>query len=195
MVENEYAQETAEQTGQGAGGYDGQQFTGEEANAAGEGPVLVPEEVIDQIIRKRVYASLALGLAPVPLVDLAGLFAIQVELVRRLAKEHEVPFKANLAKSLISSLVGGALPVAAAPLFASLIKFVPVIGTTTGAVSMSIMGGAATYGVGRVFAKHFATGGSLVDFKTDKMRDYFNQKFREGKDVAANMKQGAAKEA
>ncbi len=163
--------------------------------AAAEGPVLVPQEMVDDIIRKRVYGALALGLAPIPLVDLAGLFAIQVELVRRLAKEHEVPFKANLARSLIASLVGGVLPVAAAPLFSSLIKFVPVIGTTTGAVSMSIMGAAATYGVGKVFAKHFATGGSLVDFKTDKMREYFNQKFREGKNVASNMKQEAADQA
>ena len=151
MKENQHSQDAGEkeqQPGFEPGAEEGQKFASEDGSAADEGPVLVPEELIEQIIRKRVYAALALGLAPVPLLDLAGLFAIQVELVRRLAKEHQVPFKANLAKSLIASLVGGALPVAAAPLFASLIKFVPVIGTTTGAVSMSIMGGAATYGVG-----------------------------------------------
>lgn len=167
----------------------------EDPQAGQDARVLVPEDVVSDIIRKRVYGAVALGLAPIPLLDLVGLFAIQVELVRRLSKEYQIPFKANLTKSLIVSLVGGGLPVVAAPLMASLMKFVPVIGQTTGAVSMSILGGAATYGVGQVFARHFASGGSLVDFKTEKMREYFNQKFKEGKDVAADVDQGAKSQA
>ena len=37
---------------------------------------------IDDIIRKHVYGAMALGLAPLPLIDVLGLVAIQMNLVR-----------------------------------------------------------------------------------------------------------------
>lgn len=150
--------------------------------------VIVPKGEVDAIMRKRIYASLALGLAPVPLLDLVGLTAIQIELVHALAKKYEVPFKKNVAKTLISSLVGGVLPVGVAPLFASLIKAVPVIGLTTGAASMCILGGASTYAVGKIFARHFAAGGTLLDLKAEQVKDSFKEQFEKGKKLVSSMK-------
>lgn len=150
--------------------------------------VIVPQTEVDAIVRKRIYASMALGLAPIPVLDLVGLMGVQIELVHALAKKYDIPFKKNLAKTLIGSLVGGVLPVGVAPLFASLIKVVPVIGLTTGAASMCILGGASTYAVGRIFAKHFASGGTLLDLKTEKVKDSFKEHFEKGKNLVASMK-------
>ena len=88
----------------------------------------VSQDEIDALIRKRVYGAMALGLAPVAVLDLVGLFAIQVELVSALAKKYDVPFSKERAKNLIGSLLGSALPVALGPAAFSLLKAIPLIG-------------------------------------------------------------------
>lgn len=150
--------------------------------------IVVPQVEVDAVLRHHTYAAMAIGLAPVPVVDLVGLSIIQVDLVRALAKKYEVPFRANLAKTLVSALVGGVLPIGIAPLFASLVKLVPVVGLTTGAASMCILGGASTHAVGRVFAAHFASGGTLLTFKAENVQASFKRQFEKGKSVVTSMK-------
>jgi uncharacterized protein (DUF697 family) len=171
-----------------------EQQVNEEAIELTETLIVVSQTEIDAMIRKRVYAAMALGLAPIPLVDLFGLFALQIELVRSLAKKYEVPFKDNRVKSLVASLVGGIVPVGAAPLFASLVKVVPFVGFTTGAASMSILGGASTYAVGNVFAKHFASGGTLLDLKVEKVQAGFKEQYEKGKGYVSTLKKKSVTE-
>lgn len=154
--------------------------------------VIVEQSELDATIRHHVYASMALGLAPIPIVDLVGLTAVQVDLVRSLAKKYEVPFKKNLSKTLIGALLGGVLPVGTVPLFASLVKFIPVIGLTTGAVSVSLLGGASTYALGKVFAAHFASGGTLLDFNVEKVQAGFKEQFEKGKTFVSSKKKTPA---
>jgi uncharacterized protein (DUF697 family) len=155
--------------------------------------VVVQQAELDGIIRHHVYASMALGLAPIPLVDLVGLTAVQIDLVRALAKKYQVPFKKNMAKTLVAALIGGVLPVGAVPLFASLVKFIPVIGLMTGAVSMSLLGGASTYALGRVFSAHFASGGTLLDLKVEKVQASFKEQFEKGKEFVSSKTKTPAK--
>ena len=157
------------------------------SDAADELPLVVKQD-IDEVIRKRVYGSLALGLAPIPLLDFVGIGAIQVELVHTLAKRFNVPFRKDLAKTLIISLVGGIVPVGLAGPVASVLKFIPVIGYTTSAVSMSLLGGASTYAVGHIFAKHFAAGGTLIDMNIESVRESFKVKYQEGKEYVAALR-------
>ena len=44
---------------------------------------------------------------------------------------------------------------------------------------------AATQALGRVFAQHFETGGTLLDFDVETMRDYFRKEFEAAKGEAA----------
>lgn len=155
----------------------------------------IPQWEIDDIIRKRVYGSAALGMAPIPLLDLVGLYAIQLDLVRALAKKYGVPFSADRVKTLISALVGSVLPVSLVPIVASLAKLIPVIGWTTSASSMSLVGGASTYALGRVFARHFATGGSLLHVDTEKMKDSFKETYEDGKKFVKKLGKKSAPEA
>lgn len=154
----------------------------------------VASEELDAVIRNRVYASMALGLAPIPVVDLVGLTAVQIDLVRVLAKKYDVPFKRNAAKTIISALVGSVVPVGVAPLFASLMKMVPYVGLTTGAVSISILGGASTYAVGKVFNKHFASGGTLLDVDTAKVKDGFKEQYEKGRSYVSSLKKKKGEE-
>jgi len=141
------------------------------------------EQESDDIINRYVLASLGAGLVPLPLVDLVALTGLQLKMVHSLAKHYEVEFSNNIGKSVIGSLAGGVLPVAFSPFLGSLLKAIPIIGQTTSAVTMSIVGGASTYALGKVFKKHFGSGGTMEDFEPEKAKGYFAKKYEEGKEI------------
>jgi len=145
----------------------------------------------DNIIKKRVYASVGAGFVPIPIVDIMALSGIQLEMVSKISSLYDIPFKKDLVKKAISALIGGFLPVAATPILASLIKLVPIVGYTTSAVTLSAAGGAATYAIGKVFVKHYESGGTLLNFNVDKAKSYYNEKFKEGEKVASSAKSSA----
>ncbi|MFH1539622.1 MAG: YcjF family protein [bacterium] len=134
----------------------------------------------NNIVKNRVLWSVGAGLVPIPLLDLVALTGLQLDMIRVLAKLYNIPFRKDLAKSIISSLVGGVVPVAMAPGVASIIKVIPLVGLTTGVVTMSIVGGAFTYAVGKVFILHFEAGGTFLDFNPEKMKEYFKEQYKEG---------------
>lgn len=149
----------------------------------------VSNEKLNKLIRHHVYGSMAVGLIPLPLVDFAGLTVVQLNLLRKLAQIYNVPFSKGVVKSILSSLVGGAVPmVISGPLAVSISKSVPAIGTTAGVVTMPIIAGASTYAVGKVFVQHFASGGTFLTFDPDKVKVYYTKMFKEGEKVAAAAK-------
>lgn len=158
-------------------------------------PECPEKSVVDALIRKRVYAAIGIGFIPVPLVDFAGLTALQLEMIYALSKAHGVEFKKERVKSILSSLGGGVFTTASVPLAASLFKAIPVIGMTAGAASISIMGGATTYGLGWVFDRHFRNGGTLKNFDTEGTKAYFKTKVEEGKNFVSKIKKGKKEEA
>ncbi|NOQ14224.1 MAG: DUF697 domain-containing protein [Methyloprofundus sp.] len=140
------------------------------------------------IINKHVITVMGASLIPIPLFDLVVLSSMQIKMLYKLAKLYDVPFSRNLGKSSIVSLLGGIMPTSAAMTLSSLAKAVPGLGTATGVITISILGGATTYAIGSVFMQHFESGGTLLDFDPKKMREYFSNKLEEGKEIAANLK-------
>ena len=131
---------------------------------------------------------MGVGLIPLPVVDLVALMGIQLNMIRKIAAEYDVPFKQDIGKSIISSLMGGVLPVTVGCALASLIKFIPLIGQTTGAVTMPVVSGAATYAIYKVFVQHFESGGTFLDLDPAKVKAYFKEQFTKGKKVATDLK-------
>lgn len=144
-------------------------------------------EDTDRIIRHHMYGAAGVGLIPIPLVDLAGLTGVQINMLRKLAKAHNVPFSKDKAKHFIGTLVGSATPVAVGGTVASLIKAIPIIGQTTGALTMPALGGAATYALGKVFDKHFSSGGTFLDFDTTVFKDYYAKMMKEGEKLVSKV--------
>lgn len=157
----------------------------EEAAEAG----MTPEQKAakaERIVKDHILMSTAAGVVPSPGFDLLAGFGVQVAMLARLSKLYGVPFTKNLAKNAILPLltsVGGFG--AARILGASAVKSIPLIGTALGAVSMPVTMGALTYGLGKVFSEHFASGGTFLDFNPKSWGSYFKTAFRRGKDVAA----------
>ncbi len=142
----------------------------------------------NEIVRNRVYWSIGAGLIPIPIFDMGALIAIQLEMLSRLAKLYNQSFRKDIAKNIVVTLMGSVLPTLAAGPMAGFLKLVPIIGYTTGALSMCILGGASTYAVGKVFTKHFELGGTLFDFDPARKMEEFSQTFEEGKTVVNEMK-------
>ncbi len=146
----------------------------------------------NNIIKKHVIVAMGASLVPIPLFDLVALTSVQPKMLYSLTKLYDVPFSKNLGKSFIASLLGGIMPTSSAMTLASLAKAVPGLGTVTGMITVSVLGGATTYAIGSVFMQHFESGGTMLDFDPKKMRDYFSGKLEEGKEVTANLKPSKA---
>jgi uncharacterized protein (DUF697 family) len=112
------------------------------------------------------------GLLPVPIVDLAAVGGLQIQMLRRLSQIYDVPFSTNRGKAIIASFVGTMIPASTGLGMASLIKAVPVAGTAVGAITTPAMAVAATYIIGMVFIEHFSRGGTLLDLEPPDYREF-----------------------
>ena len=141
----------------------------------------------NEIVRNHVGFSMGAGLVPFPGADLLAVSAVQLNMLRQLARLYNTGFIDSLGKSVISAIVGSS----AARLGASLVKLIPGVGTVVGELSMPILAGASTYALGKVVSSHFKNGGTLetLDLKMAKKR--YESDLAEGKEVADQIsKQG-----
>jgi uncharacterized protein (DUF697 family) len=137
----------------------------------------------DKVIRDSVVWSMGAGLIPVPLADMVAVTAIQIDMLKQIASLYQVDFAENRLKSWIAALSGSAIP----KVGAGIIKFIPGIGSLVGGVSMAALSGASTYAVGQVFAQHFESGGTLLDFDVEKFKDFYKRQFEIGKTFVENV--------
>lgn len=134
------------------------------------------------IIRRYSAGAAVLGLVPLPLVDMAGLAALQLVMLSDLAKLHQVPFKPWQARPLVGALLGGIAPVTAATgILGYALRKIPVLGPAAGVLTLPALAGAATLAVGKLFNLHFALGDSLVDLDPERLRLQFNEHFSQAR--------------
>lgn len=139
----------------------------------------------EHALRQYTLGAMAVGLVPIPFLDLAALVALQLKMLHSLARTYDIDFKADLGRSAIASLVAGTASTSLSPpLAASLGKFIPGIGQALASGSALLLNGAATYAVGKVFIQHFAAGGTFLNFDPEAVRDYFKTQLQEGEQVA-----------
>jgi uncharacterized protein (DUF697 family) len=151
--------------------------------------VPVPEESVSEleernsstIVRNYMLLSMGAGLIPIPVVDFGLLTGLQLKMLAELAKQYNVEFSDNKGKSIIASLLGSLTAVSLRRSFLTrFIKSIPIIGIL-GSITMPIYGGAATFAIGQLFIKHFESGGTLLDFDSQKAKDSMNNLFKKGK--------------
>ena len=140
-------------------------------------------DLAQDIVKSHVMYSLGAGLVPIPLLDIAAVSAVQLDMLKQLAKVYGEDFKESSGKSWISAIAGSTL----ARMGASLVKTVPGIGSLLGGVTMSALSGASTYAIGQVFVWHFSTGGDFMNFNFDKAKEIYKREFEKGKQVAKEM--------
>jgi uncharacterized protein (DUF697 family) len=125
-----------------------------------------------KLVKRFSLWSGAAGLIPVPFVDAAAVGGVQIQMLRRLSQVFDVPFPENRGKAFIATLLGSTIPASSGIGAASLMKGVPVVGTTVAVFAMPTLSAGATYAIGMAFIEHFASGGTLLDFKPGDYREF-----------------------
>ena len=137
-------------------------------------------EKAEKIVRNHMLVALGTGVVP-PVVDIAALTGVQIRMLYVLAKNYNQKFSDEWGKSVIGSLLGGyGMAKLCTGAVYSLMKFIPGIGQIAAPVSLSVVAAASTYALGKVFIKHFEAGGTLLNFKPEKMREYYYEQYEKG---------------
>lgn len=145
----------------------------------------LPAHVTHTIRRHAMYAA-AGGLIPVPLLEIVTSGTIQIRLVAKLCDIYGVSFSENAVKAALGTMIASILPAGAlgASVF-TMVRAVPVVGPLLSLATMPALAGAATWAVGRIFAWHFANGGTLENFDAESSKEDFKREFEAGKRRAA----------
>lgn len=138
----------------------------------------------ESIVQKHVLWSMGMGAIPIPFLDTIAVSAMQYEMLKQVSNLYGFEMSENMGKSLISLLAGGTL----VRMGASAVKTIPIIGSLLGGGAMVVLSGASTYAIGSVFIQHFESGGNLFDIDTEKFKNFYKEKFEQGKEYAAEMK-------
>lgn len=145
--------------------------TSETGEAAADTPE-TREQMASKLVDRFALWSGVAGLVPIPVLDVAAVGGLQIQMVRRISQIYDVDFSENRGKALIASLAGSMVPATSGIGAASVLKAVPVIGTIAGGFVMPVLSAGATYAIGKAFIQHFATGGTLLDFNPPDYRQF-----------------------
>ena len=147
----------------------------EAAAAAANGPPQPAAAPVDSaaLLRRKAVAiveryanySAIGGAIPIPLANAAAITALLVRMVKSLSELYGVPFERNRTRSIIISLMGGALPTGFATIATSTLTYVVPGLNLIGLAVSSVTSGAYARSIGQLFIEHFENG-ATVDFRS-----------------------------
>jgi uncharacterized protein (DUF697 family) len=146
----------------------------------------------DSIVNEHILWSIGAGLVPVPILDIAAVSAIQLDMLKQLARHYGVTYTESEGKAWLSALTG----TMAAKLAANAIKLLPGIGSVIGGASMAVLSGASTYALGQVAIRHFEGHGTFSSIDLGAAKRAFEEELEKGKEVASKLreKKGASRD-
>lgn len=139
------------------------------------------EQRARETVRRYMWWTAGGASIPVPLVDLVVVTGAQMKMLAELSGIYGLPFQKVRVKALVGSLVGFALqPALSTGLLSSVLKGIPGAGALLGTPGLVLVAGAYTWALGRVFIQHFESGGTLLDFDPEAVREHFRTQLAEG---------------
>ncbi len=152
-----------------------------------EQPEIEQKDPTTAIIHRHVGWAVAAGLAPIPLLDLAAVTAIQLDMLRQLATHYGQNYNEDIGKTFVTALAGSTV----ARLGASAIKTIPVVGSVVGSLSMSVLSGASTYALGHLAKHRYGNGDDLNIINMDTVKETYDDLFQKGKKLVAQLEKEA----
>ena len=137
------------------------------------------KEAAQNIIQSNAFFAAAAGAIPIPAVDVGAVTLVQLDMLKALCRIYSVNYSEIKGKAVISALSGSIM----ARYWASAIKATPGLGTLIGGISMSLMSGANTYSLGKVFDHLLSQYGSLDNFNLEEIRKVFREELSRGKEL------------
>lgn len=132
----------------------------------------------EKIINKYILIAMGTAVVPIPYIDALSLIGIQLKMVHELSKLYEVDFKEELVKNIILSFIASSSSLGVSLLFQK--------NKVLNRVVMSLLSGAFTYAIGRVFLANYDRGvKSIIDLNLKETEELFNESFEKGKEEIA----------
>ncbi|MCX7023439.1 MAG: DUF697 domain-containing protein [Spirochaetes bacterium] len=156
--------------------------------------VIRSEKDADRIILDHIGFGMVAGAIPVPVLDIVAVSAIQLDMLRQLAKKYMLDFDDDLGKSIVSTLLGSTIGTTIGRTGASAVKAIPGIGTVLGIGSQVALSGITTFAIGHLFDEHFRNHNPLEAFNLDSVRDFFEELLRKGKEFVDGFQKKAEKD-
>ncbi len=144
----------------------------------------------ESVVKNHVLFATGAGAIPIPLVDFAGVTAVQLDMMKKLTNLYGNNYSENVGKAFIASVTSTSL----ARMGASAIKAIPVVGPLIGGLSMSILSGASTFALGNVIISFYERGISIEDIDVDTAKEIYEEELEKGKKVAEDLKERAKNE-
>jgi uncharacterized protein (DUF697 family) len=145
-------------------------------------PIADKRQQGQQVVRQNALWAMGAGAVPLPFIDVLGITAVQLRMVKQLCAVYGTGFDERAAKHVITSLMASLGSIAVGiGLTGSLLKTVPFVGQALGAVGVSITAGAAVQATGKVLLHHFQGGGTLQSLDTAHLSGYLREEFEKAK--------------
>ena len=150
----------------------------------------------DKIINNHMWFSTLPGFFPVFLLDIVGITAVQLDMIKQLCKYYETPYNEQRGKAIVLSFTTSLFGRLPGYMVRSAIKAVPVVGWALGGAALSVFAASSTYAVGQIFKEHFSQGGTLNDLNPENFKKFYKNQFQKGKELfGKQQKDGSADEA
>ena len=137
----------------------------------------------NSIVNKYTLIAAGVGVIPSPMVNSVGIAVLEIAMIDELAKNYNFgfPTKPALVKAFIS-LVSSIGPIYLAMKSKSAVSAVPIIGSFMSASIYSITGAISVFAVGKIFQRHFESGGVTLSMDNAFLRKIFKEEFEAGKE-------------
>lgn len=129
--------------------------------------------IAEKIVNRHIIWAMAAGVIPIPLVDTISLIFIQTDMLKQLCKIYDIDFDENLGKNIVMSIIASSTASGIAVLFRK--------EKVLSRVTMTILSGAFTYAIGRIFMSNFEHGvKSIIDIDLKAGEELFDEEFERG---------------
>ncbi len=136
----------------------------------------------DACIKNHVIAAMGIGLIPSVMVEVVGVTGIEIKMIRDLAAIYEFPVPRKfVAYKILISLIGSIAPLYFAVRMKSAVKGLPLLGHAAYVGFLSVSNGAAVYAVGKIFQKHFESGGRFLSSDNATLRGFFKDQYTQAR--------------
>jgi uncharacterized protein (DUF697 family) len=140
------------------------------------------EQIISSTAKYAAGVGAVVAFLPIPIVDIAAVAALQWKMVKDIAEADGATIQGNRGKAVIGAALGALLPARLG--FGGLGYAISTIpgGSIFSLATVPAFNYASTVAVGRVFHKHFASGGTLLNFDVDSMKDDLLSEYKKASD-------------
>jgi uncharacterized protein (DUF697 family) len=124
-----------------------------------------------KIVHRYMVYSAGAGLIPLAGLDVTVLAGIHVSLIKQLCDYYEVEFSEHTARPVLVAILASMIPGTLGSLVSRrTLALLPFVTHVVGLAGMSAFSALVSYGLGKIFIRHFESGGTLRNFDVEHLK-------------------------